>query len=97
MKKYIAIGHFKDSKNVTSVVIPQVTKKAAVSDCYGNAFVPYVVLTEKTFKNLPLNDDLEVFYLVKKMTTNYRIWGIVTDYLTECADLIIEKLNNAEE
>ena len=46
MNAYIAIGHFKDSQNTTTVTLMQRTKKAFMRDCYGNDFVPYVVLTE---------------------------------------------------
>lgn len=47
MNVYAAIGHFKDSKNITCVALTQTTKKAFMNDCYSNEFVPYVVLTEK--------------------------------------------------
>lgn len=47
MNVYVAIGHFKGSKNLTCVALTQVTKKAFMVDCYGNEFIPYVVLTEK--------------------------------------------------
>jgi len=94
MKIYIAIGHFKGNKNITSIVESQITKKDFIKDCYGNGFVPYITMTEKTFNKI-LNydsDSLAIFEQVKKMTTNYRVWNIITDYLEECLDIIIQKM-----
>lgn len=47
MKLYVAIGHWKENKNITSIVHEQNTKADLMRDCSGNGFVPYVVLTEK--------------------------------------------------
>lgn len=98
MKTYIAIGHFKDSKNTTSVVFEQNTKKDFMRDCYGNEFVPFVVMTETMLnKILAFECSMDVYEQVKKMTSNYRVWNIVTDYLTDASDLITDKLNELKE
>lgn len=97
MNVYVAIGHFKENKNITCVAETQNTKKAFMTDCYGNEFVPYVVLTEKMFSKIQSCDDsMAVFEQVKKMTTNYRVWDKVTDYLIECSDIITAKVENAK-
>lgn len=97
MKIYVAIGHFKDSKNITSVVLEQNTKKDFMRDCYGNEFVPYVVLTEKMLSKIQAcTDELDIYEQVKKMTTNYRVWNDVTDYLGGCFDIIADKVEAAK-
>ena len=98
MNAYLAIGHFKDSKNVTSIAAQQTTKKDFMRDCYGNEFVPWVVITEKTFERLSKRDDeLAVWEIVKKLTSNYRVWNAVADYIEQCFDLMTEKLQAAKE
>lgn len=97
MKVYAAIGHFKDSKNMTCVAMTQRTKKDFMTDCYGNEFVPYVVITEKMLnKLLDSNAELTVWDQVKRMTTNYRVWNDVTEYIVQCGDILEEKFNAAK-
>lgn len=69
-------------------------KKAFMNDCYGNEFVPYVVLTEKMLSKIQSCTD--IYEQVKKMTTNYRVWNNVADYLTECLNIIADKVENAK-
>lgn len=98
MKIYAAIGHFKDSKNITSVVFEQNTKKDFMRDCYGNEFVPYVVFTESMLnKILALDCGMDVYEQVKKMTSNYRVWNEVTDFLTQASYLITDKVKEIKE
>lgn len=98
MRVYVAIGHFKDSKNMTCVAMTQRTKKDFMTDCYGNAFVPYIIITEKMLeKFLACNDCMDIFEQVKKMTTNYRVWNDVADYIEQCSDIISEKMAVAKE
>ncbi len=98
MKVYAAIGHFKDSENMVCVAMTQRTKKDFMTDCYGNEFVPYIVITEKMFeKFLACNDCMEIFEQVKKMTTNYRIWNRVADYIEQCSDIISDKMVAAKK
>ena len=89
MRVYAAIGHFKGSKNMTSVAMTHNTKKGFITDLHGNEFVPYIVITEKMLKKLFTCDS--VFEQVKKMTSNYRIWNDVCDYIGQCGDILEEK------
>lgn len=67
-------------------------------DCYGNEFVPYVVITEKTFERLSKrSDELATWEIVKKLTSNYRVWNAVADYIEQCFDLMAKKLRTAKE
>lgn len=93
MKVYAAIGHFRDSKNITCVALAQCTKKDFMTDCYGNEFVPYIVITEKMLAKLLTCED--VFEQVQKMTTNYRVWNDVTDYIEQCSDILSGKVEAA--
>ena len=98
MKVYAAIGHFKDSKNTTCVALTQNTKKDFMRDCYGNGFVPYVVFTEQALDKLVAHTSSdEVFEMVKKMTTNYRVWEPVIDYIDQCFDILMEKVAKARQ
>ncbi len=97
MKVYAAIGHWKDSENVTSVAEQQLSKKDFLQDLRGNEFVPYVVITEGMMKRLVAltNEDFGLYDQVKKMTTNYRVWDVVTDYLEQCFDILCDKISAA--
>lgn len=101
MKAYIAIGHFKDSENIVSAAMTANTKKDFMVNLYGNAFVPYVVLTESMVAKLhaayAADNCFGVYEQVKKLTTNYRVWNEVTDYIEQCFDIIDERLNAAKE
>ena len=52
MNVYAAIGHFKGNENITCIALMQSSKKEFMTDCYGNEFVPYVVLTEKMLNKI---------------------------------------------
>ena len=101
MNAYIAIGHFKDSENTISVAMTAHTKKDFMADLCGNEFVQYVVLTESMVEKfraiLAVDDCFGVFEQVKKLTTNYRVWNKVTDYIEQCFDFIEERLAAAKE
>lgn len=97
MKMYVAIGHFKDNENITSIAMTQTTKKAFMRDCYGNEFVPYVVLTETMLEKVLSLDAMDLWDQVKKLTSNYRVWSQVAEYIEQCADIILEKVNAAQE
>lgn len=88
MNAYITIGHFKDSKNITTVALMQRTKKAFMRDCYGNDFVPYVVLTEAMVEKVLSMDSFALWDQVRKLTSNFRKWNEVTDYIEQCGDII---------
>ena len=93
MKKYAAIGHWKDNDNMTSIAAAQNTKADFVTDLRANGFVPYVVITEGMMKKIATADD--VYDIVKKMTTNYHVWNDVADYLEQCFDILEDKVNTA--
>lgn len=95
MKKYIAIGHWRDSKNITCVASTQNTMKDFRNDLINNEFVAYVVLTEKKFETVKNATSLELFKEVQKLTSNYHVWENVTDYIKECLDIIEEKMARA--
>ena len=60
--------------------------------------VPYVVITEKIFdKLLACEDCMEIFEQVKKMTSNYRVWNGITDFIEQCSDIISDKMAAAKE
>lgn len=97
MNAYLAIGHFKNNENVTCIAMQQTTKKDFMRDCCGNEFVPWVVITEKTFERLSkCDDELAAWEIVKKLTSNYRVWNDVADYIEQCFDLMTEKMQNAK-
>ncbi len=97
MKVYAAIGHWKGSENITSVAERQVSKKDFLQDLRGNEFVPYVVITEGMMKRLVAltNESFGLYDQVKKMTSNYRVWNDVTEYLEQCFDILCEKISAA--
>ena len=101
MKTYIAIGHFKDNKNMVSAAMTASTKKDFMINLYGNEFVPYVVLAENMVEKLRAaaasDDCFGVYDQVKKLTTNYRVWNDVADYIEQCFDIIDSKLAAAKE
>ncbi len=92
MKAYIAIGHFKGSKNVTTVTLMQKTKKAFMRDCYGNDFVPYVVLTETMVEKVLKMDSFALWDQVRKLTSNFHQWDTVADYIEQCGDIIAAEI-----
>lgn len=95
MKKYIAIGHFADSKNMTSVAMSTTSIKNFREDCGGNNFIPWVVISEKKFEILKNADAFDLFDEVKKLTSNYRRWNDVCEYIGQCSDIMEEKLERA--
>ena len=97
MKKFLAIGHWRENKNATICVAMQATTKKDFRDNLGgNGFVPYVVISEKKMEILRNVSDFELFAEVKKMTSNYRKWDVVCDYIDQCFDIMEEKMANAQ-
>jgi hypothetical protein len=94
---YAAIGHFKGSENMTCVASTNATKKAFQDDLRGNEFVAYAVLTEWMFGRLMSLKDFELYEQVKKLTSNYRKWNDLTDYIEQCSDIIASKMQAARE
>lgn len=95
MKKYLAIGHFKGNKNITSVAMTNNTLADFRIDLSGNEFIPYVIFTEKSVYDLASVDSFDLFDVIKKKTTNYRQWNNIVDYIEQCYDIMLDKLANA--
>jgi hypothetical protein len=95
MKKYVAIGHFDDTDNVTCVAESTTNMKSFRTDLMGNGFAAYVIITEKKLETLRDLDAYDLFEAVKKMTSNYRKWDVVTDYIYQCFDIIDDRLARA--
>lgn len=95
MKTYLAIGHWENNKNMTSVAMRCTTTKNFRENLGGNGFIPYVVISEKKMEILKNTEDLDLFNEVKKMTSNYRRWNDVCEYIEQCFDIMEEKMKNA--
>lgn len=95
MKKYLAIGHFRDSKNMTSVSMKNNSMADFRTDLSGNEFIPYVIFTEKAVYNLADVDSFDLFDIIKKKTSNYRKWNDIYEYIDQCYDIMLDKLANA--
>ncbi len=61
-------------------------------DCYGNDFVPYVVLTEAMVEKVLSLDSMALWDQVRELTSNFRKWNEVTDYIEQCGDIIADKI-----
>lgn len=88
MKVYSAVGHFKGCENMKAVAMKCNNKSNFVSNLRGNEFVPYIIITESMLEKLKKMDEWELFQQVKKMTTNYRLWNDLADYLAQCLDIV---------
>lgn len=95
MKKYIAIGHWRNSKNMTSVACTVPTNKSFRDTLYGNGFIPYVVISEKKMEVLKNTSVFELYDEVKKLTSNFHNWNDVTEYIEKCFDIMEEHIANA--
>lgn len=95
MKKFIAIGHFDDSENMTSVAMCANNMKNFRQDLGGNGFIPWVIISEKKLEVLKNADCMALFDEVKKLTTNYRKWNDICEYIEQCLDIMEEKLARA--
>lgn len=93
------LGRFDIFQTSPSVAMTAYTKKDFMHNLYGNEFVPYVVLTESMIEKfrtlLAAGECFGVYEQVKKLTTNYRVWNEVTDYIEQCFDLIEERIEAA--
>ncbi len=89
MKMYGAIGHFKESKNITFVTHKNHSMKDFKTDLKGNAFVPYMIVTSATMH--AIRNDADVWEMVKRKVTNYRKWEEVTEYIAQCFDIMEER------
>lgn len=94
MKRYIAIGHWSDSENIISVAHSNNSLKDFRADLSGNGFIPWMILTEKSFQDIL--DGADVWEMVKRKVTNYRKWDLVTDYIGQCLDIMEDRINEME-
>lgn len=90
MKVYAAVGHYKGCENMKAVAMKCSSKSNFVVNLGGNEFVPYIVITENMLEKLKTMNDWELYQQVKKMTTNYRKWNDLVDYLEQCLDFVEE-------
>jgi hypothetical protein len=95
MKKYLAIGHFDDSKNMVSVAMTAHSIKDFKNNLGGNGFIPWAIISEKKMETLKTVDDFDLFDEVKKLTSNYRRWNDLCDYIEQCFDIMEERMANA--
>ena len=96
MKKYVAIGHWVDSKNTTCAAMKCYTMKHFRENLGCNGFIPYVIISEKKMEVFRNTDEFEVFDEVKKMTGNYRKWLEISDYIKQCFDIMEDEMANAK-
>lgn len=96
IKRYIAIGHFKNNTNITSIADCGYNIKDVRMDCRGNDFIPYVILTEKKFISLNGIGVCQTYEAVKHLTSNYHKWNDVTDYIMQCYDIMQNKIDEIE-
>lgn len=95
MKKYLAIGHWKETPDATiSVAMKCSSVKNFRENLLGNEFVPYVIISENKLNILENTDNL--FEEVTKMTTNYRKWNLICDYIEQCLDIMRDKMSACE-
>jgi len=92
MKKYLAIGHWAGNENITSVACEGTSIKNFRETLGGNSFVPWVIVTETKLDVLKKATEMTLFDEVKKLTTNYRVWNEVCDYIEQCLDIMEEKM-----
>lgn len=91
MKKYIAIGHWKEQDNVSSVVCESDSIKAFRKELVSNGFVQYVILSEDKFNSMLdiIDDGMALFYKLKGISRNT---NTVVEYIQQCYDIIQYKL-----
>ena len=96
MKKYIAIGHWDGNENTTSVACIEDTKAKFMETLKLNGFRAYVVLTENVFDEMKEMDCFDLYEKVKKLSSNYRKYNEITDYIEQCMDIMSDKLAKAQ-
>ena len=89
MKKFVAIGHWDYSKNVTCVAGDASTRKGFESDLRGNGFTAYMVFSEQKIREYQAAD---VFGRLDMIPNRNRHAMDVADYMDECMDIIEGKL-----
>lgn len=97
MKKYIAIGTWKDdeTKMLTSVAHSNRNMEGFRQDLKGNGFTPWVVPSEKKFEVLGNTGEMELFDEVKKLTSDYWRWNTICEYIEQCWDIMEGRMAQA--
>jgi len=96
LKKYIAIGYWGKKKNAHHhIVVAHDSLKAVRRDCKANDFIAQIVLTEENFRRIMgLEDNYTRLFEIKKLTSNFKIWNMLTNYLSQCSSDIDNQLTN---
>lgn len=94
MKKYIAIGYFKNVKEITSIACKSNTKKDFMDDCKANGFVALAAFTQDRIMEIIEMDRGSRWNEIKKIMgkNRYSSWDIVNEYIEQCGYIIEEKL-----
>lgn len=96
MKKYIAIGHWDGNEDTTSTACTEETKAKFMETLKLNGFRAYVVLTEKTFYEMKEMNCFDIYEKVEKLSSNWRKYNEITDYIEQCMDIMSDKLAKAQ-
>ena len=93
MKKYVAIGHWYNNNNTTCFVGEADSIAEFRTDLKCNGFRVYVVLSDRKLAECKNANEFEIFEIIKKLTTNYRKWNEVVDYVEQCMGTIEYKFS----
>lgn len=81
-KKYFAIGHFKKSKKITHFHgYGYSSKQQFLNELKMDSFTPYIIFTEKTYKNIRFANYQQIRDQVTRLTTNYRKYDLIAEYV----------------
>lgn len=89
MKKYVAIGHWDYSKNVTCVASDAGNRKDFENDLRGNGFIAYIIFTEKKVNEYKAADTIGKMEMIPSRN---RHAIDIYDYMSECMDIVENKL-----
>lgn len=89
MKKFVAIGHWDYSKNITCAVSDANTRKEFENDLKGNGFIAYMIFSEKKISEYKAAD---IFCRMEMISSRNRHAIDIEDYMSECMDIIESKL-----
>lgn len=89
MKKFVAIGHWDYSQNITCVVSDANNRKEFEHDLNGNGFIAYTIFSEQRINKYKAAD---IFEKMEMISMRIRHSIDIKDYLDECMDIIESKL-----
>lgn len=96
MKKYLAVGHWDGNSNTTSVADTAKTKADFAETLRMNGFRAYVILTETTFNKMKEMGAYEIHWAVQGLSSNWRKYDEIVDYIDQCRDIMESKLAKVE-